>query len=389
MDNQRVQQVCAGFAARFGQAAECVSRSPGRIEILGNHTDYNAGTVLSVAVDRAMFIAAARIPGDECQLFDLKSKSARSFSLRGLWPPAERDWSNYIKGLVYEMQQMGIEVPAFQAVLHGEVPLSAGMSSSAALEMAMMAVLRQLSGRQERLDWLTCARLGQACENKYVGANTGLLDQFSSLRGRAGQLVYSDFRDFSVKNIPMPVGTAFVVANSLVKHNLTNEYNERRQDCEAAVAALSQALPGVKALRDVTPAMLEEHKSLLDERVYRRALHVVGEIDRVERGVAALEQGDLRGFGALLTESHYSSRDNFENSCPELDALVECGSSLPGFLGARLSGGGFGGITVHLVEEVLAAAYQEKFQAAYAEKTGRRTETMICHADNGTELRVL
>jgi len=154
------------------------------------------------------------------------------------------------------------------------------------------------------------------------------------------------------------------------------------------VTALSAALPGVKALRDVTPAQLEEHKALLAERVYRRALHVVGEISRVERGVEALAQGDLKAFGALLTQSHFSSRDNFENSCSELDALVECGAELPGFLGARLSGGGFGGITVHLVEEQFAADYQAKLQAAYAAKTGKTTETMLCHAANGTELRV-
>lgn len=384
MNSEKIKKVRDGFLRQFGHLPTLVSRAPGRLEILGNHTDYNQGTVLSVAVDKAMYIAAAPIDGRECQLFDLNIKSKRSFSLDGLWPPLPRDWSNYIRGLVYAMQQRNIQVPAFQAVLMGEVPLSAGMSSSAALEMAMTLILNELSGAN--LSWQECAKIGQASENKYVGANTGLMDQFSSLRGKKDNLVYSDFRSLEVRNIPMPENAAFVVLNSMVKHNLTNEYNERRESCEEAVKLISGNHPEVQALRDVSPALLESCRPQLPELVYRRALHVVGEIDRVERGVKALAAGDLAQFGALMTESQLSSRDNFENSCQEIDDLTSLGHDLHGYFGSRLSGGGFGGITVHLTRGCCAAKYLESLKELYFQKTGLKADGMVCLADDGAEL---
>jgi galactokinase len=275
-------------------------------------------------------------------------------------------------------------VPAFQAVLHSTVPLSAGMSSSAAFEMAVALALGRLANLE--LPWLEWARIGQACENQYVGARTGLLDQFSSLRGKAGHLVYSDFRSLAVEAIPLPAGTALVVANSMVKHQLTNEYNERRAACEQAVAALQAECPTVHALRDVNRAQLEAARARLDQVVFRRALHVVGENERVVAGIAALRTGDVPAFGRLMLESHDSSRLHFENSAPELDILVESGRALPGFCGARLSGGGFGGITVHLVHEAEAADYARRLATAYASRTGRQADTMICHAADGASL---
>lgn len=368
-----------GYQQHFGHAAQFCSRAPGRLEILGNHTDYNQGTVLSVAVDRAMFIAASPAEGRICRLYDLKCNSERSFSLDELGSPRKGDWANYIKGLVVELKARGIAVPAFNAALYGTVPLSAGMSSSAALEMAMLTILSRLAGTG--IEWLEMARIGQGVENHYIGANTGLMDQLSSIRGRAGHLIYSDFRSFEVENVPIPLGTVFIVANSMVKHNLTNEYNERRQACEEVAAAL-----GVPALRDVTLHALEENRARLDAVCYRRALHVVGEIDRVARGRACLAAGDIRAFGRLMSESHHSSMVNFENSCAELDRLVQIGSTLPGFLGARLSGGGFGGISVHLVEEAQSAAYAEALGAAYQAQTGLVSQIMQCHADDGAQL---
>ena len=384
MDNDKLKKVQDGFLRQFGHLPTWVSRAPGRLEILGNHTDYNLGTVLSVAVDRAMYIAAAPVEGRECQLFDLNVRSRRSFSLDALWPPLPRDWSNYIRGLVHELQRRGVAVPAFQAVLMGEVPLSAGMSSSAALEMAMTLVLNELSGAN--LSWQECARLGQICENSYVGANTGLMDQFSSLRGKRGCLVYSDFRTLEVRNIPMPDNAAFVVVNSMVKHNLTSEYNERRTACEEAVRLLAGNHPEVQSLRDVTPAMLEAARPRLPLVTYRRAKHVVGEIDRVERGIKALAAGDLAQFGALMTESQASSRENFENSCPEIDQLTSLGTDLHGYFGSRLSGGGFGGITVHLTRGCCAAKYLSSLQERYLSQTGLKADGMVCLADDGAEL---
>ncbi|MCQ2396092.1 MAG: galactokinase [Lentisphaeria bacterium] len=371
------------FKERFGRPATFLGRAPGRLEILGNHTDYNEGTVLSVAINRSARVAAAANPdaqdGMACQLYDIKGKSARRFRLDALDRKRPRDWSNYIKGIVCEFNARGYSIPAFDMIVTGDVPLSAGMSSSAALEMAVVKVLDALS--DSKLGWLEQAKIGQGSENHYVGANTGLMDQLSSLMGREGQLIYSDFRSFEVKNVPIPTGTSFVVANSNVKHNLTNEYNERREACEEAARII-----GVKALRDVTPAMLEKAKSRLSDVVYRRAKHVVGEIDRVEKGSQALAAGDIKAFGELMSISHDSSRYNFENSCDELDTLVEIGRTLPGFIGARLSGGGFGGITVHLVEADAAQKYSDVLAERYLAKTGVNAQVMILTAGDGAEL---
>jgi galactokinase len=375
-----------GFQEKFGISPEVLSRAPGRLEILGNHTDYNEGTVLSVAVDRAMHIAAASASGSsgQCRVIDLVNDSCRSFDLHVLEHPCKGDWANYIKGLIVELHRRGIQVPAFDAALYGTVPLSAGMSSSAALEMAMLLVLLKLADKE--LPWLECAKIGQACENHYVGAKTGLLDQVSSLKGKKGNLIYSDFRNYTVNNVPIPEGTAFVVADSKVKHNLTNEYNERREACEEAVRILAGVYPGVKALRDVTLQQLRDAEALLPPVVFRRALHVVGEIDRVERGREALGKGDIAGFGKLMQESHSSSMENFENSCPEIDRLVEIGQNLPGYLGARISGGGFGGISVHLVRAQDAQNYQKALEEAYLEQSGIQTAAMLCQAGDGAQL---
>ena len=295
--------------------------------------------------------------------------------------PSKGDWANYIKGLVVELQTRGIAVPGFHAAIGSTVPMSAGMSSSAALEMAMLLGLVRLAGAD--IDWRDLARIGQACENRYVGAKTGLLDQFSSLKGKAGCLVYSDFRSLEVANVPLPAGTALVVANSMVKHNLTNEYNERRAACEEAVAVLQRGNPGIRALRDVPPNLLEAARGDLPELAYRRALHVVGEIARVEAGVAALGRGDVAAFGALMIASQHSSTHHFENSCAEIDALTAIAREIPGGHGARLSGGGFGGITVHLVAGGQAADYCRALADRYAERTGLRADVMVCTAADG------
>lgn len=379
------KRLVQAFTAKFGQAPTVLSRAPGRLEILGNHTDYNEGTVLSVAVDREMTAAAAPVAGKTCQILDVVSGSERRFELDQLERPKRGDWANYIKGLIVEFQKRGKTVPAFNAAIGSTVPLSAGMSSSAALEMAMTLIIRQLA-KADDISWQDCARIGQACENNYVGAKTGLLDQFSSLKGKAGQLVYSDFRSLEVQNVPIPAGTAFVVANCMVKHNLTNEYNERREACEDAARTLAGIYPGVKTLRDVSLQQLEAAKARLKSLSYRRALHVVGEITRVAAGVAALRHDDITGFGRLMFESHDSSRDHFENSCEELDMLVDIARELPGALGARLSGGGFGGITVHLVKADAANEYQKALVDAYAKRSGLKAEAMICKAADGAEL---
>ena len=375
--------ILEAFRARFGAEASVASRAPGRLEILGNHTDYNEGNVLSVAVDRYMHVAAAPCEGRVCHVWDDVLKEERAFSLDGL--SAEKstkgDWANYIKGVLVEFGKRGIQVPAFNAVLSGNVPLSAGMSSSAAFEMACGLAFAKLA--KAEIDWLEMAKIGQGAENNYIGAKTGLLDQFSSLQGRADSLVYSDFRSCTAKSIPMPKGLTFVVVNCMVKHQLTNEYNERREACENAVALISRNHPQVKALRDVSSQMLEAERPHLPEVTYRRAAHVVGELERVAACLECLKQGDVRRFGQLMFESHESSRVLFENSCAELDEIVDIAHAMPECLGARLSGGGFGGITVHLVRTEDAEGYAKRVAEEYQAKTARQADTFICRAADG------
>lgn len=375
------KQLTDALETTFHLEPEVFVRAPGRLEILGNHTDYNGGVVLSVAVDKATFVAASKVSGSICTIKDIRDNSVRSFELTNIQDKLKGDWANYIKGVIAELQKRHYSISAFNAVFMSTVPMSAGMSSSAALEMAFCLILAKLANID--LPWQEWAKVGQASENHYVGANTGLLDQFSSLKGKEDQLVFSDFRSLDVKNVPMPKGVALVVANSMVKHNLTNEYNDRRNSCEDAAKVLSQVHPEVKQLRDATTRMLEENKDKMCHESYLRALHPVGEDERVFAGIKALENNDMKAFGQLLFDSHESSKTNFDNSCKELDILVDIAKTLPGCYGARLSGGGFGGISVHLVDAKQAQQYAEALAKAYKEKTGLDTVVVISKADDG------
>ena len=375
------EKVKKAFSEKFHAQPDVVSRAPGRIEILGNHTDYNLGTVLSAAIDRYIHIAARAVPGTKCRCYDMVLKEEREFDLNALSEKRSGDWSNYIKGVLVELKKLGVSVPAFEMVIHGDVPLSAGMSSSAAFEMATVMAVTRLA--KVNLDWLQMAKVGQGCENNYIGAHTGLLDQFSSLRGKKNSLVFSDFRTLETDTIPIPKGTAFVIVNSMVKHNLANEYNDRRNSCEDAVKCLARRTPEVRSLRDVPLKLLLKTRHRIRQTTFECAAHVVGEIARVTKGVYALEHKNLKLFGKLMFQSHESSRLLFQNSCPELDKIIAIAKRTPGVYGARLSGGGFGGITVHLVEEAVAEKYAQAVAAAYKSETGIEPQTFLCQAADG------
>ena len=294
-----------------------------------------------------------------------------------------------MKGVIVELRKRGIEVGAFDAGMESSVPLSAGMSSSAAFETAAGFAMREAFGIElSNADW---ARVGQGVENHYMGLKSGLLDQFSSIFGKKDSMILTDFRSVEVlRTVPLPAGYSIVVINSMVKHNLVDsEYNVRRQDCEAAAEKLAQIYPDVKTLRDVSLEQLAAAKSALTEREYRRALHVVGECTRVIEAVRMLEHNDVNGFGRLWFDSHESSRVNFENSTEELDYLVELAKSVPGGLGARLSGGGFGGITIHLVATDGAEEYAKRVQAGFKARTGIDAEYIICAIGDGATSRKL
>ena len=373
------------FNEYFGMHADVIAAAPGRLEILGNHTDYNEGFVLSTATDLETVIAVTLVEGNICKLHSFDNNWSAEFDLNTLDKPVAGCWGNYIKGVVYELSRIDTgKVKAFNAGIISTIPLSAGMSSSAALEISAGYALGKLFGiGLSKEEW---AKLGQRVENNYMGLKSGLLDQFSSAFGEKNKLIFSDFREIKVKQtVAIPEGYAFVVANTMVKHNLVDsDYNNRREACEAAVVTIKEKFPEVNTLRDVTMKMLESCKDILNIIHYRRAKHVVGENERVITGIDYLNNGQIEKFGGLMFESHQSSIDNFENSCPELDYYIELAKTIPGCVGARLSGGGFGGISIHLVKKDEAEKYSKRLLAAFKSYTGIYKATVLtCEAGEG------
>lgn len=371
--------------------AQIFAAAPGRVNLLGEHVDYNDGMVLPAAIDRSVRVLAEPLEGTVVSLlavdfnestdFDLRDLNLRK-DIRGRPLPA---WALYPAGVALALQQHGFSTPAFRAAFHSNVPIGAGLSSSAAVEV-MFAALWQHLGRWE----VTRMRLAQLCqeaENRYVGVNCGLMDQFASAHGVAGHALYFDVRSLHWEPVPLPANAVIVIADSGVRRSLTTSaYNERRAACEEAVRLLQPVLPGIRALRDVTPALLEQHRSCLPELVYRRARHVVEECDRMRQAPARLKTGDAAGFGALMYAGHASLRDLYEVSVPELDALVETAASLPGCWGARLTGAGFGGCTVNLVEESAADGFIAGLRDGYRKRTGRQVEVYLCRASDGVRV---
>jgi len=331
--------------------------APGRAELLGNHTDYNEGYVLAIAVDRGTTITGSARSDRQIEIHSRELNRKESIVLDQLAAERVSPWSRYTLGVVDQFRRNDLPVEGFDAEISGNLPLGAGLSSSASLENATVLFLAKLFGA--KLDPMQMARIAQKAEHDFVGVRCGLLDQLTSLFSKAGHTTFIDCRTMAVDWVPLSEKVSVIIANSGVKHALVaGEYNERRSDCEAAAHAL-----GVPFLRDATSEMLQTRKSELADRIYHRALHITGENERVLAGTSALRQGDLARFGELMYASHESSRVNFENSCPELDHLVVTARSTPGVYGARLSGGGFGGATINLVE---AGREEEVVQALTA-----------------------
>ncbi|MCX7590387.1 MAG: galactokinase [Kiritimatiellae bacterium] len=357
------------FLKHFGRLPVVASYAPGRIEVLGNHTDYNEGFVLSAAIDLGIFFVAAPATDGCCRVVAGDAMEEDQFNVSKIEAGTGRPWINYVRGVAHGLQGHVLTPTGFDALFMGNVPSGAGLGSSAALEIATGLALGSLYGA--RLDPLALARIAQKAEHEFVGVRCGLLDQISSLFGRRECLVLTDFRSLAVELLPLGRETAFLVCHTNVKHALVDgEYNARRKECETAAAYFASVLDHpVRTLRDVSPGEWERHADRMPRVAARRSAHVVGENERVLRARASLLRGDLGEFGRLMFESHESSRVNFENSCPELDLLVSTARTISGVLGARLSGGGFGGSVIVLVyqrdsEEVgriLAAAYQREF----------------------------
>ena len=354
------------------------SRAPGRVELLGNHTDYNEGVVLSAAINYAVTARGEASAARRARVSSGFAAEPVNVSLDTLVPlEGDASWANYSLGVAAMLREEGFEFGGFDMQVESDLPAGAGLSSSAALEVATARLLMKLYSLE--IDPLRLAKICRRAENDFVGVKCGLLDQVSSIFGRRGQAVYLDCRSEAIENIPLPPDSALLVFHCGVEHRLVGgEYNERREQCFAAATAL-----GVKALRDVTGANLENARTKLDPVVYRRAAHIVGEDERVFAGIEALRRGDGAAFGELMFASHESSRTNFENSTPELDTLVEIARGEPGVYGSRLTGGGFGGATISLVERARVEAIARSFGEEYTARTGNRGRAYPCESADG------
>jgi galactokinase len=337
--------------------------APGRAELLGNHTDYNEGYVMALAVDRGTTMTGRARSDRNIHIHSRELGKTEIIALDQLTAEQVSPWSRYTLGVVDQFRRNDLPVEGFEAEIAGNLPLGAGLSSSASLENATVLFLSKLFGA--KLDPMQMARISQKAEHDFVGVRCGLLDQIASLMSTAHHATFIDCRTTEVSLVPLDGKVSVIIANSNVKHALVGgEYNERRSDCEAAAHAL-----GVAFLRDASTEMLKSRKSELADRIYRRALHITGENERVLEGSTALRKGNIARFGELMFASHESSIVNFENSCPELDQLIEAARKTPGVYGARLSGGGFGGATINLVEKGREEEVVQALTAALPEAT--------------------
>jgi len=359
-------------------------RAPGRVNLIGEHTDYNDGFVMPVAID--FFTQIILFPLDERSLEfysdNFKEKVVLDFD--NLPKSRSRHWSDYVVGVALMLLREGYELRGARLMISSDVPIGSGLSSSAALEVATAYALAMSSDL--KIKRVELAKLCRRAENEFVGARVGIMDQFVSFFGETDKALLLDCRSLEFEHLPFPPSAQLVICNTMVKHDLASgAYNERRQQCEEGVELLRTVLPNVTALRDVTSQQLELHRKELPEVIYRRCRHVVTENERVVGAASALKQGDVAKFGQLMNQSHQSLRDDYEVSCAELDLMVGLARKVEGVFGARMTGGGFGGCTVNLVRCDKIDEFQDTVATGYQEATELTPEIYICKAVKGAE----
>jgi galactokinase len=375
--------VATRFREMFG-ASPRIFRAPGRVNLIGEHTDYNDGFVMPAAIDFYTWVAATKREDSILEAYSSHFDEKITLSLDALSGPPRKHWSDFPRGVAEILKTAGHKLCGANLFIHGEVPLGAGLSSSASLEIALALAFSSLS--ELDLPRLELVKLCQKAEHEFVGARCGIMDQFIASFGVIGHAVMLDCRSLESELVPVPEDLRLVVCNSMVKHDLASgKYNQRREDCEAGVALLQPQLPKVEALRDLTLKDLEAHKRILPPQIYRRCRHVVTENQRVLATAKALHVGDANRVGDLMYRSHASLRDDYEVSCRELDLLVNLAASSRGVYGARMTGGGFGGCTVNLVRADYAEHFQSHITQAYLEATGRTAESYIFEPADGAE----
>ena len=374
-------RVTSLFREKFGTGVR-IFYAPGRVNLIGEHTDYNQGFVMPAAIGLYTWVAAAKRQDRALKAYSDLYDEKITLSLDELSGPPRRHWSDFVRGVAATLQEAGHKLVGADLVIHGEVPLGAGLSSSASVEVAIALALICLA--EAIVPRLELVKLCQQAEHEYVGTRCGIMDQFVASFGAAGHALMLDCRSLEYRLLPVPADVRLVVCNSMVRHELAaGEYNLRRRDCETGVKILQTYLPAVRALRDVEIEDLERYAQALPEQVYRRCRHVVTENRRVLEAANALEAADADRFGQLMYQSHASLRDDYEVSCKELDLLVALASSSPGVYGARMTGGGFGGCTVNLVRGDCADDFRAHIAHAYEKETGIAPVIYICEPVQG------
>jgi galactokinase len=370
------------------QQAARVFRAPGRVNLVGEHTDYSGGFCMPAAIQFETRVAASARQDRRLRLRSVEFKETVEIDLEAPLVDSKRHWSSYCLGVVWSLREAGFAVPGASLTITGDVPHGAGLSSSASLEVATAMALLGLAG--ETIPGAQLAKICQRAENAFVGAPCGIMDQFIAANGRQGSALILDTRALTFELAPIPSHLRLVIANSMVKHSVADggEYALRRREVEQGAAAIAAYRPGVKELRDATLEDLETCKQGMSQAAYKRSRHVITDSQRVLDGLALLRAGDIAGFGRLLNQAHVSYRDDFEASCAECDLLQEIGRGQPGCYGARLTGGGFGGCVVNLVEAEAAEHFAATVRAQYLERAGIRAEVYLCStADGAGEVR--
>lgn len=375
-----------GFKESFGFEPELISRAPGRVNLIGEHTDYNDGFVLPIALEMSIHIAASGRSDRKVVLRSLDLDQTVEFDLDRIERDEEHPWSNYPRGVAYVLQEEGYKLRGMNGVISGDVPQGAGLSSSAAFELSSAMAFLALSDLQIPLP--TLARLCQRAENQFIGVNCGIMDQFISAAGRKGHALFLDCRSLDYQLIPLNLnGYKIAICNTMVKRELTSsEYNVRRSECEEGVKMMRRRYPNIKALRDLTSEMFERYADELPLLIRRRCGYVIRENERVLSSVEALKAGDLARFGKLMNLSHDGLKEEYEVSCFELDTMVELARSVDGVLGARMTGAGFGGCTVNLVSQNSLESFISRVKEGYKEKTGISPEIYISDPADGAEV---
>ncbi len=376
-------EIAQHFQSSFG-AAPTVFRAPGRVNLIGEHTDYNEGFVLPAAI--GFYTQVAIGPRTDRKLVIRSSEFAGDFEFDIENLPSTRvgAWCDYVLGVAVMLRQRGLLSDGANLLVHGEVPVGAGLSSSAAVEVASALALLSLGG--SKLPMVDVAKLCQQAENIFVGARVGIMDQFVSCMGKAGNAFFLDCRSLEFEFVPIPAKIQMVICNTMVKHDLAaGSYNIRRQECEEGCRILAKRDPKIRALRDVSIDQLQRYAGDLSAVLRKRCTHIIHENQRVLDAVQFLADQELKGLGDLMRNSHRSLRDLYEVSCRELDIMVEVAEGLPGHLGGRMTGGGFGGCTVNLVLAGNAKDFAAQVSERYQRKTGIGPNVYICSAADGAQ----